>query len=199
MPSDATADRAPAVDAEVASWVSASSGRRFRRRMVMRFEVTIPLVTALALVALAWRFRDPARRTPVAAVVEVVSVTLGAALLVELVLAGGGWTEVTATSGLFLLFGATVASALSMGRVIGAVVLTRRCQQVPFDAIVSFGAVSVVAAFLSGVMLLAAAGSAVMVLVATIAVLRAVAHPWQVQPIVQRWSWGPHRVHHPGR
>ncbi|GEM_PF-2603417 len=164
-----------------------------------RFEVTIPLVTALALLTLAWRLRDPARRTPVAGVVEVVSVTLGAALLVELVLAGGGWTEVTATSGLFLLFGVTVASALSMGRVIGAVVLTRRCRQVPFDAIVSFGAVSVVAAFLSGVMLLSAAGTAGVVLVATISVLRAVAHPWQIQPIVQRWSWGPHRVHHPGR
>ena len=159
-----------------------------------RFEVAIPLVTALALVALALRFRDPARRTPVAAVVEVVSVTLGAVLLVELVLAGDGWAEVTAISGLFLLFGVTVASALSMGRVIGAVMLTRRCRQVPFDAIISFGAVSVVAAFLSGVMLLAAAGVAVVILVATIAVLRAAAHPWQVQPIVPRWSWGPHRV-----
>jgi len=165
---------------------------------VTRFEVTIPLVTALALVALAVRFRDPARRTPVAAVVEVVSVTLGAALLVELVLAGGGWAEVTATSGLFLLFGATVASTLTMGRVLGAVVLTRRCQQVPFDAVLSFGAVSMVAALLSGVMLLAAAGVVVVILVATIAVLRAAAHPWQVQSIVQRWSWGPHRGRSPG-
>ena len=164
-----------------------------------RFEVMFPLVTACALVALAWRFRDPARRTPVAAVVEVVSVTLGAALLVELLLAGGDWGEVTAVSGLFLLFGATVASALSMGRAIGAVVLTRRYQQVPFDAIVSFGVVSVVAALLSGVMLSAAAGVAVVVLVATIAVLRAVAHPWQVQPIVQAWSWGPHRADPRGR
>ena len=163
-----------------------------------RFEVTIPLVTALALVALALRLRDPARRTPVAAVVEVVSVTLGAALLVELVLTGGDWAEVTATSGLFLLFGATVASTLSMGRVIGAVVLARRHQQVPFDAIVSFGIVSIVAAFLAGVMLLAAAGVAVVIVVATIVVLRAAAHPWQVQPIVQRWSWGPHRGRSPG-
>ena len=163
-----------------------------------RFEVTIPLVTALALVALALRLRDPARRTPVAAVVEVVSVTLGAALLVELVLTGGDWAEVTATSGLFLLFGATVASTLSMGRVIGAVVLARRHQQVPFDAIVSFGAVSIVAAFLAGVMLLAAAGVAVVILVTTIVVLRAAAHPWQVQSIVQRWSWGPHRGRSPG-
>ena len=163
-----------------------------------RFEVTIPLVTALALVALALRLRDPARRTPVAAVVEVVSVTLGAALLVELVLAGGDVAEVTAISGLFLVFGATMASALSMGRVIGAVVLTRRHQQVPFDAIVSFGAVSIVAAFLAGVMLLAAAGPAVVFLIATIVLLRAAAHPWQVQPIVQRWSWGPHRGRSPG-
>jgi hypothetical protein len=165
---------------------------------VTRFEVTIPLVTALALVALALRFRDPARRTPVAAVVEVVSVTLGAALLAELVLNGGDWAEVTAVSGLFLLFGATVASTLTMGRVIGAVVLTRRHQQVPWDAIVSFGAVSIVAAFLAGVMLVAAAGVAVVILVATLVVLRAAAHPWQVQPIVQRWSWGPHRGRSPG-
>ncbi len=161
--------------------------------------VTIPLVTALALVALALRLRDPARRTPVAAVVEVVSVTLGAALLVELVLAGEGWADVGATGGLFLLFGATVASALAMGRVIGAVVVTRRWRQVPFDAIVSFGAVSVVAAFLSGVMLLTASGVAVVVLVATIAVLRAAAHPWQTQPIVQRWSWGPTGGRSPAR
>ncbi len=151
--------------------------------------VTIPVVTAVALVTLVLRFRDPARRSPVAAVVELLAVSLGAGLLVELALAGTTWGEITATSSLYLLFGATVAFVLAMVRVIAAVLVTGRRTQVPVDAVVSFGGVSAVAAVLSGAMLVSAFGWAVTALVATVAVLRAAAHPWTATEVLQRWRW----------
>ncbi len=151
--------------------------------------VVIPVVTAVALLTLVLRFRDPVRRSPVAAAVELLSVSLAAGLLVELALAGSSWGDITATSSLYVLFGATVAFVLSMVRVIAAVLLTRRRQQVPVDAVVSFGGVSALAALLSGAMLVAAFGWGVTVLVAVVAVLRAAAHPWRASEVLQRWTW----------
>ena len=151
--------------------------------------VAIPVVTAVALITLVLRFRDPARRGPVAAVVELLSVSLGAGLLVELALAGTSWGDITATSSLYVLFGSTVAFVLAMVRVIAAVLVTRRRQQVPVDAVVSFGGVSAVAALLSGAMLVSAFGWGVTILVALVAVLRAVAHPWTASEVLARWSW----------
>lgn len=151
--------------------------------------VAISVVTAVVLATLLLRFRDPVRRSPVAAAVELVSVGLGAGLLVELVMAGSGWGEIAATSSLYVLFGATLAFVLTMVRVIAAVLLTRRRRHVPVDAVVSFGAVSAVAAWLSGAMLVAAFGWGVTLLVAVVAVLRAVAPPWTANEVLQRWTW----------
>lgn len=155
--------------------------------------MVVPAVTAVALGILLLRLREPARRTPLAAMVEAVSVTLGGVLSVQLLLSGSSWSELVATAGLTALFGATIASALAMGRAIAAVLATRGWRHVPFDAIVSFGAVSAVAAFLSGVMLVAAFGWWVTALVASVAVLRAGASPWHAREVTERWSWGPPR------
>lgn len=164
-------------------------GRGKRGHRMAEPGIAIPVVTAVALVTLALRFRDPARRSPTAAIVELLSVSLGAALLVELALAGTSWGEITATSSLYLLFGSTVAFVLAMVRVIAAVLLTRAHQRVPVDAVVSFGSVSAVAAVLSGAMLVSAFGWAVTALVAIVAVLRALAHPWTANEVLQRWTW----------
>lgn len=158
--------------------------------MVTEQTLVVPAATAAALGILALRLRDPVRRTLLAATLEAVSVTLGGVLSVQLLLLGDGWSELVATAGLTVLFGTTVAGALAMGRAIVAVLTTGGWRQVPFDAIVSFGAVSAVAAFLSGVMLVAAFGWWVTSLAATVAILRAGAHPWRAREVTDRWSWG---------
>lgn len=151
--------------------------------------VIFPVITGLALVVLVLRLREPDRRRPPAAAVEVLSVTLTAGLLVELTLAGSGWARITATTSLYALFGATVAFVLAMARVVVAVVRTRRPQQVPLDAVVSFGAVSAVAALLSGAMVVAAFGWVVAGVIATVAVLRAAARPWTAVEVLRRWRF----------
>jgi hypothetical protein len=155
--------------------------------------MVVPAVTAVALGVLLLRLRDPLRRTPVAATVEALSVTLGGVLSVQLLLLGGTWSELLSVAGLTVLFGSSVACTLAMGRAIAAVLAMRGWRRVPFDAIVSFGAVSAVAAFLSGAMLVTAFGWRVTALVTTVATLRAGAYPWRAREVVERWSWGPLR------
>lgn len=155
--------------------------------------LVVPAVTAAALGLLLLRLRDPARRTPAAAAVEALSIGLGAVLVGRLLLLGDGWTALAGTTGLTALFGATVASALAMGRAIAAVLATRGWRQVPFDAIVSFAAVSAVAAFLSGVMLVAAFGWPTTGLVAVVAILRTGGQPWRAREVTESWSWEPWR------
>ncbi len=155
--------------------------------------MVVPVVTAAAMGILLLRLRDPLRRHPVAATVEALSMTLGGVLSVQLLLVGGSWTELLGITGLTLLFGSSVACTLAMGRAITAVLATRAWRDVPFDAIVSFGAVSAVAGFLSGAMLVTAFGWRVAALVATVAILRAGASPWRASEVIGRWSWEPLR------
>jgi hypothetical protein len=155
--------------------------------------MVVPAVTAVALGVVSLRLRDPLRRTPVAATVEAVSVTLGGVLSVQLLLLGGTWSELLSVAGLTVLFGSSVACTLGMARAIAAVLATRGWRHVPFDAIVSFGGVSAVAAFLSGAMLAIAFGWRVTALVAIVASMRAGASPWRAHEVVRRWSWGPLR------
>jgi hypothetical protein len=155
--------------------------------------VLVPAVTAAAIGVLVLRLRDPLRRPPVAATVEAFSVTLGGVLVVQLLLLGGSWSELVSVAGLTGLFASSVAGTLAMGRALAAVFATRGWQHVPLDAIVSFGAVSAVAAFVSGVMLLTAFGGRVTALVATVAILRAGASPWRAREVIERWAWGPRR------
>lgn len=150
-----------------------------------------PVVTTVAMGILLLRLLDPARRTPVAATVEALSVTLSGMLSVRLLLLGGSWSELLAVAGLTALFGTSLACALAMGRAIAAALATRGWRDVPFDAIVSFGAVSAAASFLSGAMLVAAFGWRVTALVATVTILRAGASPWRAREVTERWSWGP--------
>ncbi|MFO7777703.1 MAG: hypothetical protein R6V28_05055 [Nitriliruptoraceae bacterium] len=153
----------------------------------------VPVVTTVAVGILLLRLLEPARRTPVAATVEALSVTLSGVLTVQLLVLGGSWSELLAIAGLTAVFGTSLASVLSMGRAIAAALVTRAWRDVPFDAIVSFAAVSAAATFLSGAMLVAAFGWRLTALVATVAILRAGAYPWRAHEVTERWSWGPLR------
>ena len=156
--------------------------------------VSVTAATVLALAVLVVRLRRPERRTPVVAAVELTSIALTAALLVDLVVGTGSWTGTIGTVSLYTLFGLTVALSLGMGRAAGAAIVTRRYRAVPFDAIVSFGTVCAVAAGLAGAMVLAAEGGAAAGLVAVVAVLRVLASRCDLHQLAESWRWD----HRPG-
>ncbi len=151
--------------------------------------VAVPFVTALALAVLVVRLRVPARQTPVAVAVEVLSLALSAVLVADLLMGVRGWATTLATMSLYATFGLTLAFALGMGRAASAAVVTDQRRAVPFDAIVSFGGSNAVAAGLAGAMVIAAAGGGVAALVATVAVLRVLATRSDLDSLAASWRW----------
>lgn len=151
--------------------------------------VSVTAATVLALAVLVVRLRRPERRTPVAAGVELTSITMSAVLLADLVIGTGSWVGTVGTVSLYTLFGLTVALSLGMGRAAGAAIVARQRRSVPFDAIVSFGTVCAVAAGLAGAMVLAAEGGVAAGVVAVVAVLRVLASRTDLHQLAQSWRW----------